>query len=331
MKHHSGQPGLGTRIFSTVLVGAMRWRWVTIVLCLGLLGQAVFGLGHVQQQFFPSSDRIELLVDMTLPENASIGETKAQMDRFEQHLAGDPDIANWSSYVGEGAIRFYLPLDQQLANAFFGQAVIETKSLEARDRVQARLRQLARTDFVGIDTFVHPLDIGPPVGRPVQYRISGPDIQVLRAQALGMAKLMSDNPHLDAPTFDWNEPGKVLRVDINQDKARQLGINSSDVAGILDGILGGTTITQVRDSIYLVNVVGRAESSERNRVETLQSLQIPTGNGVVVPLLSFATLRTDLEQPIVWRRDRIPTITVRAAVHDDTQPANSEQNCERRA
>ena len=258
---------------------------------------------------------------MTLPQNASIGETRAQMDRFEQHLAGDPDIVSWSSYVGEGAIRFYLPLDQQLANAFFGQAVVETRSLEARERVQARLRALARSDFVGIDTFIHPLDIGPPVGRPVQYRISGQDIEALRAQALKMATLMSANPHLDPPTFDWNEPGKVIRVDINQDKARQLGINSSDVASILNGIVGGTTITQVRDSIYLVNVVARAETSERNRVETLRSLQIPTGSGSVVPLLSFATLRPELEQPIVWRRDRIPTITVRAAIHDDTQPA----------
>ncbi len=325
MKHQADKPGIVTRIFSVLLIGAMRWRWVTILASVGLLVAAIIGMSHVQQQFFPSSDRLELLVDMTLPQNSTILETKSEMDRFEKDLAGDPDIANWSSYVGEGAIRFYLPLDQQLANPFFGQAVVVTKSLEARERVQGRLRKLAADQFVGIDVFVHPLDLGPPVGRPLQYRLSGPDIQTVRDRALKLANIMSGNPHLDAPTFDWNEPGKVVRVDIAQDKARQLGISSSDVATILNGLVGGTTLTQVRDSIYLVDVVGRAEAGERNRIETLQSLQIPTSSGKVVPLLSFATLRYDLEQPIVWRRDRLRTITVRAAVHDDTQPATVVQ------
>ena len=321
MKHHTGEPGRGTRIFTAVLIRAMRWRWVTIAICLGLLVASIVGAGHVQQQFFPSSDRPELLVDMTLPQNSSIAETRTQMDRFEAAMKGDPDIADWSSYVGEGAVRFYLPLDQQLANPFFGQAVVVAKSLEARERVAARLRRIATEQFVGTDVFVHPLDLGPPVGRPVQYRVSGPDIQVLRAEALKLAGLMSANPHLDPPTFDWNEPGKVVRVDIAQDKARQLGITSSDVAAILNGLVGGTTITQVRDSIYLVDVIGRAQAGERNRIETLESLQVTTSAGKVVPLLSFATLRYDLEQPIVWRRDRLPTITVRAAIHDDIQPA----------
>jgi multidrug efflux pump subunit AcrB len=159
----------------------------------------------------------------------------------------------------------------------------------------------------------------------VQYRISGPEVDKVRDEALKLARLMSDNPHLGAPTFDWNEPGKVVRVDIAQDKARQLGISSADLAGILNGIVGGSAITQVRDSIYLVDVVGRAEGAERNRIETLQSLQIPTASGQVVPLLSFATLRYALEQPIVWRRDRLPTITVRAAITDATQPATVVQ------
>ena len=325
MKQHGGRPGLVMRIFSVLLLGAMRWRWVTIVTCLALLAVAIVGMGHVQQQFFPSSDRPELLVDMTLPQNSTILETKAQMDRLEAGLGTDPDIESWSSYVGEGAIRFYLPLDQQLANPFFGQVVVVTRSLEARGRVQERLRKRAAEQFVGLDVFVHPLDLGPPVGRPVQYRISGPDIQVLRSKALELAKVMSANPHLDAPTFDWNEPGKVVRVDVAQDKARQLGISSTDVAANLNGIVGGTAITQVRDSIYLVDVIGRAAEGERNRIETLQSLQIPTSSGKVIPLLSFATLRYDLEQPIVWRRDRLPTITVRASIHDDIQPATVVQ------
>lgn len=136
---------------------------------------------------------------------------------------------------------------------------------------------------------------------------------------------MGDSPHLTSPTLDWNEPGKVVRVEINQDKARQLGINSSDVASILNGVVGGSSITQVRDDIYLVSVVGRAVEAERNSVETLESLQLSTSSGSVVPLLAFATLRYDLEQPIVWRRDRLPTITLRSNLRDDTQPATIVQ------
>jgi len=320
MKGHHEKPSRLLNAFRAMLLPAMRFRWITVAFCVGLLGLAIVGMGHVQQQFFPSSDRSEVLVDLTLPQNASIGETRAQMDRFEAALQGDPEIARWSSYVGQGAIRFYLPLDQQLGNAFFGQIVIETVSLAARDRTMERMRDLAAREFVGTDVFVHPLDLGPPVGRPIQYRLSGPNLQTVRAQALGLAQVMATNPSVGVPTFDWNEPGKVLRLEILQDKARQLGVTSQDIAGILNGVVGGTSITQVRDSIYLVNVVGRAMATERNSVDTLQSLQVPLANGTTVPVLAFARIHYDLEQPIVWRRDREPTITVRAAILDATQP-----------
>ncbi|TGE01740.1 efflux RND transporter permease subunit [Methylobacterium nonmethylotrophicum] len=320
MKGHHDKPSRLLAGFRALLLPAMRFRWITVAVCIGMLGLAIVGMGRVQQQFFPSSDRPEVLVDLTLPQNASIAETKAQMDRFEAALKGDPDIKRWSSYVGQGAIRFYLPLDQQLQNAFFGQIVIETGSLEARERTIARLTALARRDFVGIDAFIHTLDLGPPVGRPIQYRISGPDLQVVRQQALKLAGLVGQNPHVGLPTFDWNEPGKVLRVEILQDKARQLGVTSQDIAGILNGVVGGTSITQVRDAIYLVDVVGRAQGAERRSVDTLESLQIATSGGATVPLLAFARIHYDLEQPIVWRRDRMPTITVRASITDATQP-----------
>ncbi|MGY2050004.1 efflux RND transporter permease subunit [Methylobacterium sp. JK268] len=325
MKGHHERPGRLTALFRTLLIGAMRLRWLTVAATVGLLVLSFVGLGHVQQQFFPSSDRTEVLVDMTLPQNASIGETKAQMDRFEAALKGDAAIRHWSSYVGQGAIRFYLPLDQQLGNAFFGQIVIETTSVEARDRTIARLRDLARRDFVGTDVFVHTLDLGPPVGRPVQYRLSGPDVQVVRQQALALASIVGAHPSVDVPTFDWNEPGKVLKVEILQDKARQLGVTSKDIAGILNGVVGGSTVTQIRDSIYLVNVAVRSLATERRSVDTLQGLQVPLANGSTVPLLAFARIDYDLEQPIVWRRDRLPTITVRASIRDATQPATVVQ------
>ena len=321
MKHHGGKSGPLTRLFLAILLTAMRWRWITVALCLGLMALAVVGMGHVQQQFFPASDRAELLVDLTLPQNATIAETRAQMDRFEANLKDDPDVASWSSYVGQGAVRFYLPLDQQLANAFYGQIVVVTKSLEARDRAIARLQQVGRRDFVGTDVLVQPLSLGPPVGRPVQYRLSGPDIQGVRRLALDLANVVGADSRLDVPTFDWNEPGKVLRVEILQDKARQLGVTSQDIAGILNGIEGGQAITQVRDAIYLVNVVGRARAAERSSLDTLQGLQVGLASGSVVPLRAFARIGYDLEQPIVWRRDRQPTVTVRATIRDATQPA----------
>ena len=320
LRHKSERPGRMIGAFRAFLVAAMRWRWITVGATVACLGLSVYGMRFVQQQFFPSSDRPEVLVDLTLPQMSSIGETRRQMDRFEARLKGDPDIVKWSSYVGEGAIRFYLPLDQQLGNAFYGQIVIETTSLEARNRLMEKLKRFGRERFVGTDVFVHSLDLGPPVGRPVQYRISGPDVQAVRQQALQLAGIVGANAHLGVPTFDWNEPGEVLRVDIQQDKARQLGITSQDIAGILAGITGGTSITQVRDSIYLVDVIGRAEAIERNSIDTLQSLQVPLASGRTVPLLAFARLHYELEQPIVWRRDRSPTITLRSTITDATQP-----------
>ncbi len=320
MKHTDKKPSRLLRGFTRLLLLAMRHHWITIGICIALLALSIFSLRFVQQQFFPSSDRPELLIDMTLPQNATIAETRTQMDRMEAALQGDPDITRWSSYVGQGAVRFYLPLDQQLGNPFFGQIVVVTTSLEARERLNTKLRKLVGDQFVGIDVLLHPLELGPPVGRPIQYRVSGPSIQGVREQALKLAVVVAGNPHVGNPTFDWNEPGKVLRVEIAQDRARQLGVTNESIAGLLNSVVGGITITQVRDSIYLVSVTARAEASERNSLETLESLQIPTSSGTTVPLLSFARISYDLEQPIIWRRDREPTVTVRSVVVDDTQP-----------
>jgi multidrug efflux pump subunit AcrB len=322
LKHRDGKPSALLDCFTRILIPAMRHRWITIGTCGLLLLLSIVGMGFVQQQFFPSSDRPELLVDVTLPQSSTIAETQRQMDRLEVALHGDPDIARWSSNVGQGAVRFYLPLDQQLANAFFGQIVIVAKSLEARERVKVRLAKLARDEFVGIDIWLHPLELGPPVGRPIQYRVSGPQVQGVREQALKLAGAIASNPHISSPTFDWNEPGKVLRVEISQDKARQLGVTNESVAALINGVVGGTTITQVRDSIYLINIVARSQAAERQSLGTLESLQIATKSGAMVPLLSFASIGYDLEQPIIWRRDRESTVTIRAVMVDDTQPTS---------
>jgi multidrug efflux pump subunit AcrB len=265
-----------------------------------------------------------------LPQNASIAETTAQMDRFETRLAGDPDVDHWSSYVGQSAVRFVLSFDVQPASPNFGQMIIVTKDLKARERVRARLTEIAHQEFVGLDVQVTLLPLGPPAGRPVQYRISGPDIERVRDLAQGLAATLGEHPLLVDIGFDWNDPARVVKVDVLQDKARLLGVTSEDIAGSLNSVVGGTTITQVRDAIYLVNVVGRALEAERGSIETLQNLQLPGRNGQAVPLAAIATFRYELEQPVVWRRSRVPTITIKAGIRDETQPATVVRQLEPR-
>ncbi|TGV74531.1 efflux RND transporter permease subunit, partial [Mesorhizobium sp. M00.F.Ca.ET.149.01.1.1] len=265
-KHHD-QPGRFTSLFRRVLVLSVRRHWLTIIVTVLLFAASIAGFGLVQQQFFPPSDRPELVVDWNLPQNASITDTRDQMGRFEQRaLVGNPDIDHFSSYIGQGAVRFLLAYDVQPANPYFGQTVIVTKSIEARNRVKPALEKLLREEFVGTDAFVKPLELGPPVGRPVQYRVGGPDIQTVRELAQQFAGLISANPKLAAPAFDWNEPQRVLRVDVLQDKARQLGITSSDIASALNSTVGGATITQVRDATYLIDVVARSREADRSSI-----------------------------------------------------------------
>ncbi|MFC2254766.1 efflux RND transporter permease subunit [Labrys portucalensis] len=322
MKQHHGESGRFTRLFGSLLRFCVRWKWLTIAATVLAFGLSVGGMRFVQQQFFPSSDRRELIIDWTVAQNASINETRAQMDRFEKlALAGDPDTEQWSSYVGQGAIRFVLSYDVQPSSPNFGQIVIVAKDIAARDRLHEKLRAIIKRDFVGTDAYVHLLDIGPPAGRPVQYRISGPDLQIVRNLAQKVAATLSANSNLRDIVYDWNEPGRVVKVDVLQDKAAQLGITSETIATALNGIVGGSAATQVRDNIYLVNVIGRARDGERSSIETLQNLQIQTSAGKSVPLAAVANFRYESEQPVVWRRARLPTITVKAAVDTSVQPA----------
>ena len=322
VKAHDAEPGRIGRGFNHGLLWCMRHRWITIIGTVVLFALAVFSMRFVQNQFFPSSDRPEILVDLNLPQNASIDETRKAVDKLEATLKDDPDIVRWSTYIGQGAIRFYLPLDQQLENPYYAQLVIVSKGLESREALTARLKERLRKDFVGIGSYVQSLEMGPPVGRPIQYRVSGKDIDQVRKHAIELAALLDGNSHVGEIIYDWNEPGKVLRIDIAQDKARQLGLSSEDVANLMNGIVSGSPVTQVNDDIYLIDVIGRAVDSERDSPQTLQNLQIVTPSGTSIPLLAFATVRYELEQPLVWRRDRKPTITVKAAVRDEIQPTD---------
>ncbi|MDK4726907.1 efflux RND transporter permease subunit [Rhizobium phaseoli] len=322
MKSHHEKKGRFAAVFSWLLKLAMRWRWATIVLTVGVFALSVGGMGLVQQQFFPNSDRTELVIDWNLPHNSSIAETNRQMAKFEKEmLADNKDIDHWTTYVGQGAPRFILSFDVQTPDVTFGQTIIVTKGLDVRDKVRADLQNYLTKTFPGTDAFVKLLDIGPPVGKPVQYRISGPDIQKVRDISQQFAGVVGAHPLLSNMVLDWNEPSRVVKVDVLQDKARQLGVSSEDIATALNGIVEGSTATQIRDDIYLVNVIGRARASERDSVQTLENLQLSTSNGKVVPLSAVANFRYELEQPTIWRRDRQPTITLKAAVIGSTQPA----------
>jgi multidrug efflux pump subunit AcrB len=319
-KAGSGEPGFIFRAYRAFLSFAIRIRYLTIALTIGLFVAALMAMPLIPRQFFPSSDRPELLVDISLPQNASIYASEAAAERFDALLKDDPDVERWSTYVGRGAIRFYLPLDVQLPNSFFSQAVIVAKDVEARDRLQVKLEEALARDFPNAIGRVSPLELGPPVGWPVQYRVSGPDISEMREIALKLAAVVSANPDTDGVNFDWLEPARQLRIRVDQDEARLLGLSSQSVARILDTVVSGVPVTQIRDDIYLVNVVARATDEQRISIDSLRTLQVPLPNGRTVPLAQFASFDYEQEFPLIWRRDRIPNLTVQSDIRPGTLP-----------
>ncbi len=315
-----GAPGKVERIYRSLLLGAMNRRWLTIGITVVAFAIALFAVRFVPQQFFPSSDRPELILDITLPQGSSIHASERAAERLDAALARDPDVARWSTYVGRGAIRFYLPLNVQLPNPFFAQAIIVAKDLPSRDQLQHRLETLMAEQFPDAVARVYPLEMGPPVGWPVQYRVSGPDLERVRSISLRVAEAMGANAHARLVNFDWMEPSRQLRIRVDQEQARQLGLSSASIASVLSASINGATITQVRDHIYLIDVIARANEQERTELSTLRNLQVPTPSGRTVPLTQFATFEYGQEYPLVWRRDRVPTLTVRADVEPGILP-----------
>src|SRR6185312_8479644 len=306
----SGEPGWVFRTYRSFLTSALRAKWLTIALTLAMFIASIFAIRLIPNQFFPSSDRPELLVDLTLPQNASIFASETVARRIDDVLKDDPDVARWSTNVGRGAIRFYLPLNVQLPNNFFSQAVVVAKDVPARNRLQKKLEEVLANKFPSLTSRVSTLELGPPVGWPVQYRISGPEIPKVRDIALRLAQVLAANPQVAHINFDWFEPARQVRIKIDQNEARLLGLSSQALAGVLNTVISGSPITQVRDDIYLVDVVIRATDEERVSLDTLRSIQVPLPNGRTVPLSQFASFTYDQEQPLVWRRDRVPTLTV---------------------
>jgi multidrug efflux pump subunit AcrB len=316
-----------------IIEGALRQRWWVIAATVLAFAAALAGLAFgVQKQFFPASSRPELLVDLWLPNGASLRATEAQAKKVEALLA-EPDMSRsvkiFASYLGNGSPRFYLPLDQQLFNDNFAQFVIMTHDIAAREDLKRRLEERfadGNGDWSGLRTRVLRLENGPPVGFPVIFRVSGDDLGELRRVAAGVAAVMRANPHLKEVNFDWNEMGKAIRVDLDQDRARALGISSQQLSAFLNSMLTGISVTQMREGDQLIDVVARAGSDDRARLSALADINIYTGSGRYVPLAQLATMRYALEDTVIARRNRLPTVSVRADVRDGMQaPAATAQ------
>ncbi len=314
------------RRFRALVDWCVGWRKTVIATTLLLFVLSLFGFGFVQQQFFPDSTRLELLLDLRLPEGSSYAATEAEVKKVERILAKEQGIDNYVSYVGTGSPRFYLPLDQQLTNTNFAQFVILAKGQAEREALRVRLIGLFEDDFPTLRAAVNRLENGPPVGFPVQFRVSGEDVPTVRKYAAQVAAVMRANANLQNVQYDWDEPSKVIKLDIDQGKARVLGISSQDLSTFINTSLKGFSVTTFRERDKLVEVLLRGAEQERARLSLLGNLSVPTPSGKPVPLAQIATISYGFEEGIIWRRNRVPTVTVRANVYGKIQaPAVTAQ------
>ena len=310
--------------FRDVVEWCVSWRKTVIAITVATFVVAVVGFGFVQQQFFPDSTRLELMVDLKLPEGSSYWATEKEVKKMEAVLNKESSLyENYVSYVGTGSSRFYLPLDQQLPAASFAQFVVTAKNLKAREELRTKLvAVLEGEQFSALRGRVLRLENGPPVGYPVQFRVSGEDLAGLRKAAEQVASVLRADPALNNVNFDWNERSKVVKLDIDQDKARALNISSTDIASFLATSVNGASVTYLRERDKLVEVLFRGARSERVQLSQLQNLSVPTRSGKNIPITQIARVSYDFEEGIIWRRNRLPTITVRADLRDaHLQPA----------
>lgn len=312
-----------TRIYRALrraIEWCLRWRKTVVVATVGMFAVAIAAFGLVQQQFFPTSTRTELFFEMRLPEGTAIGVTDATARKAERMIGDDKDVTTYTTYVGQGSPRFWLGLNPVLPNTNFAQIVIVTKDLEARERVKARLdKMLADGALPEARSRVDRFNFGPPVGFPVQFRVAGPDPMIVRAIAEDVRQVMAQNPNTVDAHLDWSEQAKSIRLEVDQDRARALGLTPQDVAQTLQTLLSGYTVTQYREGIEHIDVVARAVPEERLALDRLPTLTVATRNGIAVPLSQIARLNYEYEEPILWRRNRDLVITARADIVDGVQ------------
>ena len=310
VRHHASGPGRLARGYHWLLRKVLRHRLTTVLCALAALVLSIYGTTFMQGEFFPASDRPELLVSLTLPANASQPETQREAEKLEKALADNSNIDHYSTYVGSGAIRFYLPMDVLLENENSAQLVVVAKSLTARDRLHAQLNKILATQFSDIITRVSPLELGPPVGWPIKYRVSGPDYVKVRALANHLTDVIGRSPLTREVNQTAGEPERVITLAVNQTAARAAGVSSESLARTLNTVWSGSVVTSIRDNDRLVDVVLRARDSERLNLATLSSLTVEGNDGKKIPLSAVATPVWGVDDPVFWRRQRLPFITV---------------------
>ena len=305
---------------------AIARRWWVIGATVAAFAASVYGARFVPQQFFPSSSRPELVVELRLKEGASFAATTEQVKKMEAVLKKDEDIRFFTAYTGAGYPRFYLSLDPELPNPGYAAFIVMTKDAEARERVRSRLMASVNEQFPEVWVRITRLELGPPVGFPVQFRVVGPDTQKVREIAREVEAVVASSPRVRDVQLDWNDPVRTLKVAIDQDKARALGRAPADVALVTQTVMNGATLSQLREHEDLIDIVARAVPSERLDLDTLKDVNLFTRQGTVVPLSQVAQVDYVLEEPVLWRRNRDMAITVRADVKDGEQGVSVTQS-----
>lgn len=332
-KSHAGDGG-HHELFDTPFYNRFRgwvnwcveYRKTVIVITLAAFVLGVFGFKYVEKQFFPDSSRPELMVELWLPEGASFSQTEAEAKRFEALMRQQKNVESVAFFIGSGAPRFYLPLDQILPQTNVAQAIVMPTSLETREGVRQAIIGLLQSQFPQLRGRVKLLPNGPPVPYPVQFRVMGPDIGGVRKIADQVKAIMQANPNTVGVNDNWNENVKVLRLDIDQDKARALGVTTGSIAQVTQTVMSGAPIAQYRDGDKLLDIVMRPQESERNTLDALQNVQVPTTSSRVVPLTQVARVGFTWEPGVIWRENRDYGITVQSDVVDGVQgPTVTEQ------
>jgi multidrug efflux pump len=308
------------RALRSVIAWCVNHRVKTVLATVGIFIASIVAFGHVQQQFFPLSERPELFLQLRLPEGTAFNVTEKAVKQAETLLKDDKDIGTYTAYVGQGSPRFWLGLNPQLPNEAFAEIVIVAKGVEARERIKAKIENAVADGAlsearVRVDRF----NFGPPVGFPVQFRVIGPDTQKVREIAYQVRDIMKQNPNVTEAQLDWNEQSPYLKLVVDQDRARALGLTPQDVSQSLAMLISGVQVTTIRDGIEKVGVIARAVPSERLDLAHVGDLTITSKNGVAVPLQQIAKIEYSHEEPILWRRNRDMAITVRSDVKDGVQ------------
>ncbi|MEG2883050.1 MAG: efflux RND transporter permease subunit [Acinetobacter sp.] len=323
--HHDPYQSKFYQSFRGIVEICITYRKTVIAVTVGIFVLSVVMFKFVPQQFFPASNRAEILVDLKLEEGASLVATEQAVHKVEQFLAKQKGIDNYVAYVGTGSPRFYLPLDQQLPQASFAQFVVLASSLDDRNEIRRSLETQIKQLLPQVRTRVSLLENGPPVGYPLQYRVSGEDLATVRAEAQKVAKVVGEDLNTTNVHLDWGEPSKIIAIEIDQDRARQMGVSSVDLANFLNASVTGSVMNQYREKRELIEIRLRGDKTERAEVASLASLAVPTTKGTTVPLAQIAKVESRFEEGLIWHRNRLPTITVRADIRTNLQPATVVQ------